>query len=158
MVTVGESLDDVVVQIGVCPAVVTVVFTGIEVFVIVVISVTPLENSVIWIMVGFEDGDIVIGWSDEVVTLSCLVVTVGRVVSEVFILVIVGEVEASVGTVGCAVVVVVVFTVVGSVLVTEVALIVEWNVEAVFEELSVLVTLVVAVIVTKVWGNNLKAY
>ncbi len=59
------------------------------------------------------------------VTLSCFGVTVGRVVSEVFILVIVGEVEASVGTVGCAVVVVVVFTVVGSVLVTEVALIVE---------------------------------
>ncbi len=47
MVTVNESLDDVVVQIEVCPAVVTVVFTAIEVFGIVVISVMSLENSVV---------------------------------------------------------------------------------------------------------------
>lgn len=89
-------------------------------------------------MVGSEDGDIVVGWSDEVVTLSC------KVVSEVFILVIVGEV---VGTVGWAVVVVAESTVVGSVLVTEVASIVDGNIEAVFEVSSVVATLVVIVTV-----------
>lgn len=101
-------------------------------------------------MVGSEDGDIVVGWSDEVVTLSCKVVTVGWVVSEVFILVIVGEVVVSVGTVGWAVVVVVESTVVGSVLVTEVASVVDRNIEAVFEVSSVVATPVVRVIVTLV--------
>ncbi len=68
-----------------------------------------------------------------------------------------GEVVASVGTVGCAVVVVV-ESVVGSVLLTEVALIVDRKIEAVFEVAPVVATLIGTVNDTKVWGNNLKAY
>ncbi len=69
-----------------------------------------------------------------------------------------GELVASVGTVGCAVVVVLESTVVGSVLLTEVALIVDRNIEAVFEVAPVVATLVGTVNVTEVWGDNLKAY
>lgn len=87
-VTVSELLDDVVVQIVVCPTVVMVAFTGIEEFIIVVISVMLLENLVVWIMLGSEDGGVVVGWSDGVVTRSCKVVPVAWVVFEVFVLVV----------------------------------------------------------------------
>lgn len=136
-VTVSELLDDVVVQIVVCPTVVMVAFTGIEEFIIVVISVMLLENLVVWIMLGSEDGGAVVGWSDGVVTRSCKVVPVAWVVFEVFVLVVMGKVISIVGTVTWAVVVVEVFTVVVFVLATEV--------------LSVVAKSVVTVVVTLVF-------
>lgn len=136
-VTVSELLDDVVVQIVVCPTVVMVAFTGIEEFIIVVISVMLLENLVVWIMLGSEDGGVVVGWSDGVVTRSCKVVPVAWVVFEVFVLVVMGKVISIVGTVTWAVVVVEVFTVVVFVLATEV--------------LSVVAKSVVTVVVTLVF-------
>lgn len=100
-------------------------------------------------MVGFEDGDIAEGWSDGVVKFACKVVTVGWVAFEVFVLIIMGEVVWFVGTVGWAVVVVALFRVVGTVvefvLVTEVALMFDRKVEAVFEVSLVVATSVVTV-------------
>lgn len=88
-------------------------------------------------MLGSEDGGVVVGWSDGVVTRSCKVVPVAWVVFEVFVLVVMGKVISTVGTVTWAVVVVEVFTVVVFVLATEV--------------LSVVAKSVVTVVVTLVF-------
>lgn len=104
MVTVSESLDDLVVPIVVCPTVVIVAFTVVEEFVNVVESVFLLEKPGVWLMVDFGDGDVVFGWPDAVVTFCCKVVPLAWVEPGVFLLVIVGKVRLVVGTGGWVVV------------------------------------------------------